>query len=155
MEAKYIERLEQVAQFLNSEVRPGSMRPRPKGRKMPDSIEALIAELGAATEGSRELEEAIDRIVRPEEWTVRNSPLGWPDYTRSLDAAVTLVPEGMLWQVGTAEGEATVIWESKPSYYTESSTGESWASDGDTFNAALALCAAALKALQAMKKPTQ
>ena len=53
-------------------------------------MDSLIAELERATKGSRELDEAIHRIVAPEEWTIQNSPFTWPDYTDSLDAALTL-----------------------------------------------------------------
>ncbi len=123
-------------------------------------MDDLIEKLEAATEGSRGLDIAIYKLVsglqpseRDPDWIGPDD--GWnhgswkgraPPYTTSLDSALLLVPEGMLWRVGSAEAEANVIWESKPSYYTEQGTGESWASDGDTFNAALALCIASLKA---------
>lgn len=124
----------------------------------------LIAELEAATEGSRELDAKITAAVKGrvfKKWLgyyyefeggvggYGGNKQDMPLYTTSLDAALTLVPEGMLWQVSTAESEADVIWESSPSHYTERAVGESWAADEDTFNPALALCIATLKARQA------
>ena len=107
----------------------------------------LIAELERATEGNRDLDTSIWSAVRCP--TLFNDR---PHYTTSLDAALTLVPAGVMWEVGTMEGEAKVCWESAPSYYTEFATAESYAEDGDTFNAALALTIAALRARQAMEE---
>jgi hypothetical protein len=73
----------------------------------------LIARLEAATEGSRELDIAVGRAAGEEvdlERDQHGRPLfrlardAWgilPHYTTSLDAALTLVPEGHLhWYVG-------------------------------------------------------
>ena len=123
---------------------------------MPD-LKSLIAELEAAKEGSRELDE---KIALSSGWTVREDSYGdnitepletwevWehpdfslpegnyyqdpPPYTTSLDAALTLVPEGWSWQLSSNECELTHekhehIWVSVPI-------------------ATLALCIAALKA---------
>lgn len=133
----------------------------------------LIARLESAEKGSRELDRKIgigglgdrelgmDNSIRviarggireqgrwpvDGSWELAGRIFSIPHYTTSIDAALTLVPDGMLWQVGTVEGEAEVWWEGEPSYYTNKAVGESYAADGDTFNAALALCIAALKA---------
>lgn len=59
-------------------------------------LDALIAKLEAASEGSRELDEAIAVIdmgaAKAEDW--RDAGIT-PNYSRSLDAAVSLVPDGM------------------------------------------------------------
>ena len=115
-------------------------------------IEALITKLEAATEGSRALS---DEVLLTCGWQRSNhqdrrscywtSPDGRthsrrPDPTRSLDDAVTLVPEGWLWSVGVQNthkrtGPSAFIW--KPdvkAQFIEAATP------------ALALCIAALKA---------
>jgi len=60
-------------------------------------MKSLIAELEAATEGSRELDDAIWLMANRQHWFGK----GWrydlefaANYTTSLDAALTLVPEG-------------------------------------------------------------
>jgi hypothetical protein len=75
----------------------------------------LIARLEAATEGSRELDAEIEWIAHPFP-EVPDQP-GWRQlphgpqqhvltvadrYTTSLDAALTLVPEGIAWAVNSA-----------------------------------------------------
>ena len=76
-------------------------------------LEKLIAKLEAATEGSRELDAFIHRERHPEladmiadhpsaapGWLVggnHENPVTAPHYTTSLDAALTLVPEGWEW----------------------------------------------------------
>lgn len=68
-----------------------------------------------------------------------------PAYTASLDAAVTLVPEGCTWWLDTTEGknEALVCWSGpvRKEDYRYAATP------------ALALCAASLKA-RATQEPT-
>lgn len=111
-------------------------------------MDELIARLEAATEGSRELdreiaEEALGLIT---EWeSVGDKPqmslmvrplekagyLELPCFTTSLDAALTLVPEGKKWSVGTGP-------------YYEATVGLSY--HGNCPSSALALCIAALKA---------
>mgnify|MGYP003393035213 CR=1 FL=1 len=66
----------------------------------------LIARLEAATEGSRELDAEIGAKFGALRYTrnapnISNQPI-WPPYTTSIDAALTLVPEGwtghLMWQ---------------------------------------------------------
>lgn len=73
-----------------------------------DELEALVAELGSAEEGSRELSA---EVLRASGWVWRDDgylemPNGryWgpgphPSPTESVDAALQLVPEGMRWWV--------------------------------------------------------
>ena len=64
-------------------------------------MENLIAKLEAATEGSRELDAEIALIIEPGHWSSLFDALNQqcPYYTLSIDAALTLVPEGGLWSV--------------------------------------------------------
>lgn len=59
-------------------------------------MDDLLDKLRAATEGSRELDSQIylylGLTTRPEQWKIH---VGLPHYTTSLDAALTLVPEGL------------------------------------------------------------
>ncbi len=113
-------------------------------------MDQLIAELEAATEGSRKLDETIYSLVMPE---YKPQP-AWPSqqqlsphYTTSLDAAVTLKLEGWSWEVsewiqstGKIVGEASVYHDpAKPCIDTKAWSGPS------------ALCAAWLRAIQATK----
>ena len=61
-------------------------------------MEDLIKKLEAATEGSRELDGDIVRAILPKG---KPFPLIDPPYTTSIDAALTLVPEG--WHVKRLE----------------------------------------------------
>ena len=99
----------------------------------------LIAELERAQEGSRLLDEKIALVVglsrECEPWRILK-------YTTSLDAALTLVPNGMkLLELG----EWSDGWYCKvgPSHKERA-----WKAD-QIGNAALALCIASLKATQA------
>ncbi len=125
-------------------------------------MDALIAALEAATEGSRELDDAVFLATHPDQGTTSEDGEYWyaahldedggpwmllPFYTTSLDAALTLVPEGWGW---------TIEWDSITAVRPPDSEGDDdlaiW---GLTPNGtpALALCIAALKARQAMKEP--
>lgn len=107
-------------------------------------IEDLIAKLEAATEGNRELDAAIERSrgyrVDEELEISRAGDHGgeWdlPLYTTSIDAALTLVPEGMVWTVLTDYGDLcrARVYNGK----------KIWEADGET--PPLAACSAALKA---------
>lgn len=71
-----------------------------------ERLDALIAKLEGASEGSRELDAAVGVACglvprRTQRYAAREWPrrptsvrLGWPRLTTSLDAALTLVPEG-------------------------------------------------------------
>lgn len=78
-------------------------------------IQNLIAHLEAASEGSRELDAAIWEIepCEPPDCNLRTKAIAivrlkaggddaeCPAYTTSLDAALTLVPEGWLWDIAS------------------------------------------------------
>ncbi|MDH3376209.1 MAG: hypothetical protein OEQ39_04475 [Gammaproteobacteria bacterium] len=101
----------------------------------------LIERLEAAESGSRELDANIALSMGGSVKLVPG-PNGaqWPHYTTSIDAALTLVPEGWRWQVSgfEASGEACV---------------DSLALDLERYGAAatpaLALVIAALRAMEA------
>jgi hypothetical protein len=90
----------------------------------------LIARLEAAAEGSRELDAAIAVAVFG---GGSHDPGTAPHFTTSLDAALTLVPEGRGWLMRSVGGRG---------FAAISNAGE--ASQAKT--PALALCIAALKA---------
>lgn len=97
-------------------------------------------------EPSRELDQAIASWFSQHEYEWWKRKLGSWDFTRSLDAAVSLVPEecGIDWQrYWMKEGErwsANLTWGISGDY----------AEVLDAKTAALALCAAALKARAAL-----
>lgn len=135
-----------------------------------DGIDKLIAELESATKGSRKLDDAISTIIgRPPPQT--GGYYGWEDgpgyysrpkdsegitreiwesrhFTTSLDAALTLVPEGTdidLYVAGhNSSSNACAVDILHPE--TEEKFGT-----GNNRSTALALCIAALKARQAME----
>jgi hypothetical protein len=112
------------------------------------TIEELIARLEAADGPSRELEFRIARDVLdgepfghaaglPDELMLAQAQFGcWPRYTSSIDAALSLVPEGHFWG----------LYSSGMAYVKPDADGvqERHLSDGVT--PAIALCIAALKA---------
>ena len=133
-------------------------------------MEALIAELERATEGSRDLELAIaletnhkatggqpswrsirEGVAQDGRQKFLSDTLGYvhqiPRWTRSLDAALTLVPEQCGWNMND-DGEGCVFQRVKRA------GGPGWPiignCEGNT-TPALALCIASLKARQAMK----
>jgi hypothetical protein len=75
----------------------------------------LIAKLEAATEGSRELDAEINgalfgkRLARPVD--VAGGP---PQYTTSLDAALSLVPEGYAFSVTDGARNRANVWKLSP-----------------------------------------
>lgn len=112
-------------------------------------MDDLIARLEKATGPDRDLDHAIDTALLGE-WTYYA-----PEYTASIDAALTLVPNGYRWLVRKHDGSKT--WaggkgaKSFANVYAdehESPMYEAW-----TQTPALALCIAALKARQAMANP--
>lgn len=133
--------------------------------------DTLIQRLEAAEGGSRELDAAIGVHLSDRECSSAFNDHGcgpgtfWekfghvrslriaPHYTTSLDAIISLVESdgGFLWEIGTAECEAIIIWETQPSYWNERAVGESYQADGTTFNPALSMCIAFFTALKARK----
>ncbi len=69
-----------------------------------------------------------------------------PDYTASIDAALTLVPKGSLWTCATYQSSFDV----RPPYYADCAAGleECPITEAYAATPALALCIAALKARQ-------
>lgn len=106
----------------------------------------LITRLEAATEGSRELDAeifcAVRGLVFDEECPVRADGKRYidfrrvPKHTRSLDAALTLVPEGYCWAVNSSQPPGGNQFRAEIDC-----GGAVWAA-----TPALALCAATLRA---------
>ena len=125
---------------------------------MPDDLKSLIAELETAKEGGRRLDYGIARLLgrsvprfvdieeiisNPEAEVVRLKGGGVstgfrpPRYTTSIDAALTLVPEGWNWQIS----DIGLAWVG-----THLAANKPVRFDGDAATPALALCISALKA---------
>ena len=99
----------------------------------------LIAKLEAASEGSRELDTLVCEVKGACPDGVRFCPGLCPSYTTSLDAALTLVPEGYryrFWAHHTGVSGASVFPHG----------GGTLSRAHDAPTPALALCIAALKA---------
>jgi hypothetical protein len=138
-------------------------------------LDRAIAAVEAATEGSRELDALVAVAVR---WrgdfafspdlgitethsieygeTVVISFGGWPQwsrpaptYTTSLDAALTLVPEGAKWEVRTLYG--IVMRKAYASVSPNHGEGGRFEGKSEDGNVILALCLAALRAIRAME----
>ena len=117
-------------------------------------MKELIKRLEEAEEGSRELDREVANLVgtyRPRvmvmnAWfnEVEQSPETFPHYTTSLDASLTLVPEGCALDIRTYPGcPVEVFWETDVKanpYFWDGG----WAQEAAT--PALALCIASLKA---------
>lgn len=113
----------------------------------------LITRLEAASVGSRELDREIAAQVgtiepahteicrNPEDRCYNEYPEWWPNYTTSLDAAVTLVPEGYLWRVWNLPGGT---FRAEVGEDMEAMEAGGWIRDAAM--PALALSAASLKA---------
>lgn len=130
----------------------------------------LIARLEAATEGSRELDSAIALTVgwtfekRAGEtkrwWREPNGPVWFRDtsppfFTTSLDAAMTLVPDGYFWRMGHVEQlseDDEVMYGAELLRYLH--VADRSDSMGHGLTAPIALCIAALKA-RSPAKPSQ
>ena len=89
----------------------------------------------------RSIDAAIVRIVNPQATDLTEPPF----YTRDVDAALTLVPNGLKWTVGGNVHHGYWI----ASVNTLKSDGEPWCvgCSNATSSPALALCAAALRAI--------
>ena len=100
----------------------------------------LIERLEAAESGSRELDKEVGLAAFPNK---DNNVIMRP-YTTSLDAALTLVPEGLYGKIGFAPNRANArIWlASKPAVNASIKVPQP----------ALALCIAALRAREAGNK---
>jgi hypothetical protein len=105
------------------------------------TLSNLISRLEAASEGSEELDVAITRATCGYKPT---DPL-WHtmEFTRSLDAALTLVPEGYGFVVSDADwktARASVAWKNTPADF------DAPYRDVRAATPALALCIASLRA---------
>lgn len=107
----------------------------------------LIERLKAATEGSAELDRAIGEVTG--RGYFEQPCLGAYCYTRSIDTAVMLVPEGLEWEVSFTRvphfppGEAII--HIKP-FWGASDHDRDARIVGDAATPALALCIVALMA---------
>lgn len=103
-------------------------------------MEELIARLEAAENGSRELDNLIAQELK---MAAPDDPVGWPpQFSQSLDAALTLVPEGMkLADLSEASLDRAGPWRCGI-YGTDGIV----AATAKRPTAPLALCIAALKA---------
>jgi hypothetical protein len=129
-------------------------------------IPDLIKRLEEAREGSRELDEAIALAVYPEMerrtvadpitgteqvWYLHGTRVRIEPYTTSVDAALTLVPEG--WRI--AEMKDGIKSDRGPYCNTRlwcpANPGLGYAYPGNGATPALALCIAALKAIEAAR----
>ena len=126
------------------------------------TYDELIAALEAASEGSRELEVeigiALDHKARggSPNWQTLRDYIGYvhqiPRWTRSLDAAVSLIPDGLSWMVAMSHTDCAQhgawVWDKERGYGTE----DDFALMCDfAATAPLAMCIAALKARRAME----
>jgi hypothetical protein len=114
---------------------------------MASDLPALIARVEAATGPDREIDQAIavyqKNANRPaDKPRVIGVANAW-DYTASLDAAVSLVPSGWDWCISKGWGEAAIASLAPAEKVAEVTT--------EAATPALALCAAALRARQAME----
>lgn len=106
----------------------------------------LIERLAKATGPDRELDAAIAyRCTK-----AASAVMGFPSYTSSIDAALTLVPEGWHWEVSDSPKEfparAGVSPVAPVDEWVCSDTG---GQDASAATPAIALCIAALKARSA------
>ena len=107
-------------------------------------LRELIEQLESAESGSRELDAAIQRAMGPD-FPLHFSGVGVCNaFTTSLDAALTLVPEGWSWSLGEMRGIGKFR-----GWLNDHNTPDGLAVrhiDADATTPALALCIAALRA---------
>ena len=140
-------------------------------------LDALIAQLEAATEGSREIDAAIATMfASTERYAYSGENLGWyyshynavsisPEYTSSLDAAMTLIGDDWsirlsAWDDGKLGAHAWLFAPSSPVMSDVKCWGEAHIGWPDCHSYkeahrhfALALCIAALRARASQAKP--
>ena len=115
-----------------------------------DSLEQLAQRVEALTGPCRETDALVeaslgivpDGSVRCKGgWIIDGSAVASPKYTASLDAAMTLVPEGWSWDISTRpDSSGGVVYLHSPDRTKWRDTG------GFAATPELALCAAALRA---------
>lgn len=116
-----------------------------------DELLALAERCEKASEGSRELDAAIHRLLHPEvqvfgDYVIDSLGFGRaiPSFTTSLDAAMTLVPANHDWSLFFDNGAAMA------GCMPASEDGCDW-TDVPGATPALAICAAALRAQAEME----
>ena len=105
-----------------------------------DHIDMLVERCEKATGPDRELDAQIGRYFSADflGYVPDDPQYGCAEFTRSLDAAMTLVPEGWFWQVGQGNHAWAAVYKNPiPPAMRVDPIGAT---------PALALCAAALKA---------
>ena len=111
-------------------------------------MKELIERIEGAEGPSRELDAEIALTqgwseLPGDNWCGPEGQIAVPRYTASLDAAMSLVPEGMQWRVDSHHNIAGVF-----EYPTDPETGPYCVEhEGEGLTPALALCAAALRAI--------
>ncbi len=120
------------------------------------NIKRIIAQLEAATEPSRDLDEYIALLIgwtRDTRLSVIDSiwwcppdsnvwQIGFPLFTVSMDAAVSAIPAGLFWLAGYGRNR-----EDEPDYGCQVILAGGGVECGETnVNLAIAICTAALKA---------
>ena len=118
----------------------------------PTTLLALAERCEQAAGPDRELDCHIHaliegRNIRPERWieTVRLHDHAVPRYTASLDAAVTLVPEGYYWQAANGKRRHSEPQACADLFVAHGPNRGDMSFTADAATAALALCAAALR----------
>jgi hypothetical protein len=115
---------------------------------MTDLVE-LAERCEAATGPDRELDRCLFAVAHGVERERVTGPLDI-SYTASLDAAITLVPEGMgIIELRFNNSSRDGLWRA---YLNVSPTADAVANGGDAATPALALCAAALRAQSESKQ---
>jgi hypothetical protein len=114
-------------------------------------MDKLIAKLAAASEGSRALDADVAETQgwssdADDNWIGPGGAIASPHYTTSLDAALTLVPEGYLWLLGN-----TGLSDGRGAYRGDVYCHPRGGAIGVSNTPTLALCIAALKARQGME----
>jgi hypothetical protein len=110
-------------------------------------MERLIRQIEATTGPDRFLDGQIATAV---DLPVPRDPVGWPPaFTASVDAAVTLVPSDRSWELRSAiPGCADDCCEAECRSWDDDHSISQDCSSGRGATPALALCAAALKAIE-------
>lgn len=117
----------------------------------------LAVRVEALAEPSREVDCTIGKLIgfMPPPELMTSSPWAFsPDYTASLDAAMSLVPEGLSFEVrssGTGDKGQALIWD--PMTQPGLSSHRQWRVTGCA-TPAMALAAASLRALAQTKGAT-
>jgi hypothetical protein len=121
----------------------------------PATLLALAERCEQATGPDKELDFTIDDFMLKhgaETDRIRNPRYVLP-YTASLDAAVTLVPEGYYWQAANGKRRHSEPQACADLFVAHGPNRGDMSFTADAATAALALCAAALRARAAMLHP--